>query len=77
MGHAEDFVHTWSDGIDRGGATDFVVEFGGEFLAAGDDLFAFLAVGVPGIFGFSAGFLAEGGEGNLREAVFDDFITGL
>ena len=58
MGHAENFVHTWSDGVNRGSTTDFVVEFGSKFFAAGDDLFTFFAVGIPGVFGFGAGFLA-------------------
>ncbi len=75
VGHTEDFIHAWSDGVNRGGAADFIVKLGGELFAAGDDLFAFLTVGIPGVFGFGAGLLAEGGESDLREAVFDDFIA--
>ena len=60
MSHAEFFVHTWSNGVDRGGATDFVVKLWREFFAASDDFFAFFAVWIPGVFGLSAGFLAEG-----------------
>ena len=75
VGHAELFVHAWGNSVDGGGAADFVIEFRGEFLAAGDDLFALLTVGIPGVFGFGAGVLAEGGEGDLAEAVFDDFVT--
>ena len=77
MGHAEDFVHAWSDGINRGGATDFVVEFRGEFFAPFDDLLAFFAVRIPGVFLLSAGFLAESRECDLGETVFDDFVAGL
>ncbi len=77
VGHAEDFVHAWSDGVNRGGAADFVVEFGGEFFATGDDLFTFLAIGIPSILFLGAGFLAEGGEGDLGEAIFDDFVARL
>lgn len=29
MGHAEHFVHAWGDGVDGGGAADFVIEFWG------------------------------------------------
>ena len=75
MSHAKNFVHAWGNGVDRGGTTDFVVKFGGEFFAACDNLFAFFAVWVPCVFGFGAGFLTEGGEGNLGEAVFDDFVA--
>ena len=77
MGHAEDFIHARGDGVNRGGATDFVIELGSELLAACDDLFALLVVGVPGVFLFGAGFLAEGRESDLRETVFDDFIARL
>ena len=75
MGHAKDLVHARGDGVNRGGAADFVFEFRGEFFATFDNLFTFLAVGVPGVFFFGAGFLAEGGEGDLREAIFDDFVA--
>ena len=75
MGHAEDFVHTWCDGINRGGAADFVIKLGGEFFATSDDSFTFFVVRVPGVFGFGAGFLAEGRESDLREAIFDDFVA--
>ena len=77
MGHAKDFVHAGGDGVNRSGAADFVVEFGGELFTASDDFFAFFTVGVPGVFLFGAGFLAEGREGDLREAVFDDFVAGF
>ena len=77
MGHAEDFVHAWSDGVNRGGAADFVFEFGGELFTAGDNLFALLAVGVPSVLLFGAGFLTESREGDLREAIFDDFVAWL
>ena len=58
MSHAEDFVHARSDSVDRGSAANFVVKFRSEFFTAGDDFFAFFAVGVPGVFLFGAGFLA-------------------
>ncbi len=77
MSHAEDFIHTWCNCVDRGSAADFIVEFRGEFFATRDDLLAFFAVGVPGIFGFGAGVLTKGREGDLGEAVFDDFVAGL
>lgn len=75
MGHTEDFIHARGDGVNGGSAADFVVKFGTVFFAEGDDLFAFFAVGIPGVFSFGAGFLAEGGEGDLGEAVFDDFVA--
>ena len=75
VGHTEDFVHAWSNGVNRGGAADFVVKFRSEFFTAGDDLFAFLAIGIPSVFGFGAGFLAEGRESDLGEAVFDDLVA--
>lgn len=75
MGHTEDFIHARSDGVDGSGATDFVFEFWAEFLASCDDLFAFFAVGIPGIFGFGAGFLAEGRECDLGETILDDFVA--
>ena len=77
MGHAELFVHAGSNGINRGGATDFVIKFGGEFFATLNDLFAFLAIWIPGVFLFGAGFLTKGGDGDLRKAVFNNFITWL
>ncbi len=77
VSHAEDFIHTRSDGIDGSGATNFVIEFGGEFFAAFDDSFAFFAIWIPGIFSLGAGFLAEGREGDLTEAVFDNFVAFL
>ncbi len=77
MGHTENFVHTRGDGINRGGATDFVVKFGAVFFAKGDDLLALLAIGVPGVFLLGAGLLSEGRESDLGEAVFDDFVAGL
>ena len=77
VGHAEFFVHTRGDGIDRGGAANFVVKFGGVFFAFCHDFFAFFAVWIPGVLFFGAGFLAEGGESDLGEAVFDNFVAGL
>lgn len=75
MVHAEDFIHTWGEGVDGSGATDFVFEVRGKLFAFFDDSFAFFVVGIPSVFVFGAGFLTEGGEGNLRKAVFDDFVT--
>ena len=77
MGHAEDFVHAWSYGVNGSGAADFVIELGSEFFAASDDLFAFLAVGVPGVFLLGAGVLTEGREGDLGEAILDNFVAWL
>ena len=77
VSHTEFFVHARSDGVNRGGTTDFVVKFRGEFFTAGDDFFTFLAIGVPGVFFFGAGVLAESREGDLRKAVFDDFVAFL
>ena len=34
-------------------------------------------VWIPSVFNVGAGFLAESGEGDLREAVFDDFVAVL
>ncbi len=75
MSHAEDFVHAWSDGINGGSATNFVIVSWGEFFGALDDSGAFFMVRVPSVFSFGAGFLAKSREGNLAEAVFDNFIT--
>ena len=75
MGHTEDFVHAWGNGVNRGGAADFVVEFRGEFFAACDDFLAFFAVGIPGVFSFGAGFLAESGESDLGEAILDNLVA--
>ena len=75
MGHAEDFIHTWGYGVDRSGAADFILEFWAELFAPCDDLFAFFAVRIPGIFGFGAGFLAEGRECDLGETILDDFVA--
>ena len=77
MSHTEDFVHAGGDSINRGSAADFVVEFRAVFFAKGDDLLTFFVVWVPGVFFFGAGFLTKGGEGNLGEAVFDNFVTRL
>ena len=77
VSHAEDFIHTWSNSINGGGTANFIVEFWSEFFAAFDNSLAFFAVGIPGVFGFGAGFLAEGRKGNLAEAVFDDFVASL
>ena len=77
MSHAENFIHARSDGVDRGGAADFVFEFRGELAAAGADFFALFAIWIPGIFGFGAGFLSEGTESDLREAIFDNLVAGL
>ena len=77
MSHAENFVHTWSDGVNRGGATDFVFKFWGEFAATGTDGFAFFAIWIPSVFFLGAGFLAESRESDLGKAVFDDFVTRL
>ena len=75
MGHTKDFVHAGGDGVNRGSAADFVIKLRGELFATGDDFFAFLVVGVPGVFGFGAGLLPEGREGDLTEAIFNDFVT--
>ena len=73
--HAEDFVHAWGDGVDRGGATDLVLKFGGDFFGAFDDGLTLFAIGVPSVLGLGASGLAEGREGDLAEAVFDDFVA--
>lgn len=75
VSHAEDFVHAWSDGVNRSGTTNFIVKFRGELFATSDYLFAFLAVGIPGVLFLGAGFLTESGESDLREAVLDNFVT--
>ena len=75
VGHTEDFVHAWSDGVDRGGATDFVIISWSKLFGALDDSFALLAIWIPSVLGVSAGMLAEGREGDLAEAVFDDFVA--
>ena len=75
MSHTKDFVHTWSDGVNRGGTANFVFEYWSKFFAAGTDGLTFFAIWVPGVFFFGAGFLTEGGEGNLREAILDDFVA--
>ena len=75
MSHTKDFVHAWGDSVNRGSATDFVIEFWGKFLATLNDSFTLLAVRIPSIFSFSASFLAESREGNLAEAVLDNLIT--
>ena len=75
VGHAEDFVHTWSDGVNRSGATNFVIISWSELRGALDDSFALLAIWIPSVLGVSAGMLAEGREGDLAEAVFDDFVA--
>ena len=75
VSHTKLFVHARSGNIDRGGTADFVEkigEFGATFF---DDGLAFLGIGIPSIFGFSASFLAEGGKSDLREAIFDDFVA--
>lgn len=75
VSHTEFFVHAGSGDVDRGGAANLVQEVGEFFLAFGDDLFALFHVGVPSVFDFGAGFLTEGREGDLGEAVLDDFIA--
>ena len=75
MCHAEGLVHARSDGIDRGSTADFIVKFGANFFATGNDLFAFFVVWIPGVFSFGASFLAESRKSNLREAIFDDFVA--
>ena len=77
VSHTEDFIHTRGDSINRGSATDFIFKLRSELFATSDDFLTFLAVGVPGIFGFGASFLSESGEGNLTEAVLDDFVAFL
>ena len=77
MRHAEFFVHAGGDGVDGGSTADFVIEFGGEFFTAFDDLLAFFAIWIPGVFSFCAGFLTESGKSDLREAVFNNFVTVL
>ena len=75
MVYAKNFIHARSDGVDRSGATDFVVELRRKFFSAGANLFALLVVGIPSVFGFGAGVLAKGGKSNLRKAVFDNFVA--
>ncbi len=75
MSHTEDFIHTRSNGINRGGTTNFIFELRTKFFASRDDFFTFFAIWVPGVFGFGVSFLTEGGKGNLREAVFNNFVT--
>ena len=77
MSHTEDLVHAGGNGVNGGGATDFVVEFWGELFTASDDFLALFTIWIPSVFFLSAGFLTEGGESDLGEAVFDDFVTGL
>lgn len=74
-GHAEGFVHTWGNGVDGGGAGDFKLEAWGKFVGTFGDGVAFFVLGVPGVFFFGAGSLAEGREGDLRETIFDNFVT--
>ena len=73
--HTELFVHAWSDGVNRSSAANFVVKFWGKFFGASADGFTFFAVWIPGVFGFGTGFLAEGGKGDLGEAIFNNFIA--
>ncbi len=75
MGHTEGFIHARSNGVNRGSTTNFIFEFWTKFFASRDDFFTFFAIWIPSIFGFGASFLTEGGKSNLREAVFDDFVT--
>ncbi len=75
MSHTEDFVHTWSNGINRSGACDFVFELRTKLFAPCGDLIAFFTIWVPGVFGFGASFLTEGRKSDLREAVFDNFVS--
>ena len=75
VGHAKYFVHAWSNGVNRSGATNFIIELWSEFFAALDDGFAFFAIWVPGVFCFRAGGLAESREGDLAKAVFDNFVA--
>ena len=75
MCHTKFFVHAWGNSIDRSGAADFVIEFWGDFFSASNDFLAFFAIWIPSVFFFGAGFLAESREGDLREAVFDDFVA--
>ena len=75
MGHTKFFIHARGNCIDRGGAADFVIKLGGEFFGAFDDFGALFAVGIPGIFFLRAGFLAKGGESDLTQAIFDNFVA--
>lgn len=75
VGHAENLVHARSDSVNGSGAADFVFEFWRKFFTALNDGFAFFTIWIPGIFSFGAGFLAEGREGNLAEAVFDNLVA--
>ena len=77
MSHTKNFVHARGDSVDRSGAADFVFKLGRELATAGADSFAFFTIWVPGVFFFGAGFLAEGRESDLGEAVFDNFIARL
>ena len=77
MGHTEDFVHAWGDGVDRGSASNFVFKFGAELFTTSDNFFTFFTIWVPSVFLFCAGFLAECAKSNLGEAVFNDFVAIL
>lgn len=76
MGHAEDFIHAWGNSVNGGSATNFVIISRREFFGALDDSGAFFVVRVPSVFGFGASFLAKSREGDLAEAVFDNFVAG-
>ena len=75
VSHTELFVHAGGGDVDGSSAADFVEEVREQFAAAGDDGCAFLVVGVPGVFGLSAGLLTEGREGDLGEAVFNNLVA--
>ena len=75
MSHAENFVHAGDESIDGSGAANLVVEFGGKFFTAGDDLLTLMMIWVPGVFGFGASVLTEGAESELGETILDDFVA--
>ena len=75
MSHAKHFVHARNKGVDTSSTADFIFVGWSKFFGASDDSFALLAIWVPSVFNFGAGFLTEGREGDLAEAVFDNLIA--
>ena len=75
MSHTEDLVHAWNEGVDGSSATDFVFEFWCKFLGASHDSVTLLVIWVPSVFNVRAGLLTKSGEGNLRKAILDNFVT--
>ena len=77
VSHTKDFVHARNKGVNGGRAANFVFEFWGELFGTSNDCVALLVVWVPSIFNVRAGFLTKGREGDLREAIFDNFVAIL